>query len=71
MSQSRNQSSTRRLLPQRPPRPTTARGPRAGVALSLLLHAALIGATYLTWARMLDTADERGFHAPCRSISSP
>jgi outer membrane biosynthesis protein TonB len=54
----RSQSSTRKLLPQRPPRPTTARGPRAGVALSLLLHAALIGATYFTWARMLDTTPE-------------
>jgi outer membrane biosynthesis protein TonB len=58
MSQSRSQNSTRRLLPQRPPRPTTARGPRAGVALSLLLHAALIGATYFTWARMIDPSQE-------------
>lgn len=58
MSQSRSQSSTRRLLPQRPMRPTTERGPRAGVVLSLLLHAALIGATYFTWARMVDTSPE-------------
>ena len=59
MSQSRSQiSSTRRLLPQRPPEPTTAAGPRAGLVLSVLLHAALIGATYVTWVRMLDTSPE-------------
>ena len=51
-------SSTRRLLPQRPPEPTTAAGPRAGLVLSVLLHAALIGATYFTWARMLDATPE-------------
>ena len=52
MSQSRSQtSSTRRLLPQRPPQPTTAEGPRAGLLLSFVLHAALIGATYFTWSR--------------------
>src|SRR5579871_6757425 len=59
MSQSRSQiSSTRRLLPQRPPEPTTAAGPRAGLVLSVLLHAALIGATYFTWARMLEASPE-------------
>jgi len=58
MSQSRSPSSTRRLLPQRPSRPTTERGSVAGIALSLLLHTALIGATYFTWARMLDTTPE-------------
>ena len=58
MSQNRSPSSTRRLLPQRPQRPTTARGPRAGLVVSLLLHAALVGATYFTWARMLDTSPE-------------
>lgn len=58
MSQSRSPSSTRRLLPQRPSRPTTERGPGAGIALSLLLHAALIGATYFTWSRMLDATPE-------------
>jgi outer membrane biosynthesis protein TonB len=59
MSQSRSQtSSTRRLLPQRPPQPTTAEGPRAGLVLSLVLHAALIGATYFTWSRMLDATPE-------------
>jgi len=46
------------LLPQRPPRPTTERGSGAGIALSLLLHAALIGATYFTWSRMLDVTPE-------------
>mgnify|MGYP001555257793 CR=1 FL=1 len=55
MSQSRSPSSTRRLLPQRPQRPTTARGPRAGLIVSLALHAGLIAATYYTWSRMLDT----------------
>lgn len=59
MSQSRSQtSSTRRLLPQRPLEPTTAQGPRAGLILSFLLHAALIGATYFTWSRMLDASPE-------------
>ncbi len=58
MSQSRSPSSTRRLLPQRPARPTTERGSGAGIALSLLLHAALIGATYFTWSRMLDATPE-------------
>ncbi len=41
----------------RPPRPTTARGPGYGLLLSLALHALLIGATYLTWHRMLETSD--------------
>ena len=58
MSQSRSPSSTRRLLPQRPSQPTTERGSGAGIALSLLLHAALIGATYFTWSRMLDSTPE-------------
>ena len=59
MLQSRSQTSgARRLLPQRPPRPTTAQGPRAGLVLSFLLHAALIGGTYFTWSRMLDVAPE-------------
>ena len=59
MSQSRSQtSSTRRLLPQRPPTPTTAEGPRAGLIVSVLLHAALIGATYFTWAHVLDVSPE-------------
>jgi len=58
MSQSRSPSNTRRLLPQRPTRPTTERGSGAGIVLSLLLHAALIGATYFTWSRMLDATPE-------------
>src|SRR5262245_10194004 len=58
MSQRSLTSSTRRLLPQRPPEPTTASGPWAGFVFSVLLHAALIGATYFTWARMLDIAPE-------------
>src|ERR1700761_5162675 len=59
MSQSLSQiRSVRRGTPQRPPRPTTARGPRAGIAVSLLLHAALIGATYYTWSRVLDSSPE-------------
>jgi outer membrane biosynthesis protein TonB len=58
MSQSLSQIRARRASPQRPPRPTTARGPRAGLVVSFLLHAALIGATYFTWSRMLDTSPE-------------
>jgi outer membrane biosynthesis protein TonB len=50
--------NTKRAFAQRPPRPTTARGPRAGLALSLLLHAALIGATYFTWARVVSVSEE-------------
>lgn len=58
---SKSQSQTRsinRALGQRPPRPTTARGPRAGLIVSLLLHAALIGATYFTWSRMVNVSEE-------------
>ncbi len=59
MSQSlTSQIRIKRAAPQRPPRPTTARGPRAGLAVSLLLHVGLIAATYFTWARMLDLAPE-------------
>jgi len=59
MSQSQNQTrSTKQAFGLRPPRPTTARGPRAGLALSLLLHAALISATYLTWSRMVNVSEE-------------
>ncbi|HXR94886.1 MAG TPA: hypothetical protein VN718_03355 [Rhizomicrobium sp.] len=43
---------------QRPQRPTTARSPHAGLALSLLLHAALISATYVTWSRMVNVSEE-------------
>ena len=41
----------------RPPRPTTARGPRSGLLLSLALHAGLMAATYLTWHRMIAASD--------------
>lgn len=58
MSQSLSQIRARRAAPQRPPRPTTARGPRAGLLVSFLLHAALIGGTYFTWSRMLDASPE-------------
>jgi len=59
MSQSQNQTrNTKRAFAQRPPRPTTARGPRAGLALSFLLHAALLSATYLTWSRMVNVSEE-------------
>lgn len=56
----KSQSQTRSINPaigQRPQRPTTARGPHAGLALSLLLHAALISATYLTWSRMVSVSE--------------
>src|SRR3954470_16793328 len=53
-----DQNPTRSNLARgRPPRPTTARGPRSGLLLSLALHVGLIGATYLTWHRMLAPSD--------------
>ncbi|HUO02192.1 MAG TPA: hypothetical protein VMU31_05395, partial [Rhizomicrobium sp.] len=58
---SKSQSPTRSsksAFGQRPQRPTTARSPHAGLALSLLLHAALISATYLTWSRMVNVSEE-------------
>lgn len=58
---SRSQSPTRninRAIGQRPPRPTTARGPRAGLVVSLLFHAVLIAATYVTWSRMVNVSEE-------------
>ena len=57
---SKSQSQTRSIkgaFAQCPPRPTTARGPRAGLAVSLLLHTALISATYLTWSRMVNVSE--------------
>jgi len=58
MSKSQSQTrSAKRGFAQRPPRPTTARGARAGLAVSLLLHAALISATYLTWSRMVNVSE--------------
>ena len=56
MSPSQSQTRTRRS--RRPPRPTTARGPRAGLAISLVLHAGLLAGTYLTWHRMMDMSEE-------------
>ena len=59
MSKSQSQTrSAKGAFGQRPPRPTTARGSHAGLALSLLLHAALISATYLTWSRMVNVSEE-------------
>lgn len=59
MSQSQSPTrSIKRPFGQRPPRPTTARGPHAGLVLSVLLHAALISATYLTWSRMVNVSEE-------------
>ena len=55
--------------PQRPPRPTTARGPRAGLVVSLLLHAALICGHLFTW--IADGECRRKKAMPCRSIWSP
>jgi hypothetical protein len=59
MSQSQSQTRTRGATAKgRPPRPTTARGPRSGLVISLALHVGLIGATYLTWHRMLEPVEE-------------
>lgn len=53
MSSAQTRSSTRRA-PYRPARPTTARGPRAGLVISLLLHAGLIAATWFTFRSMME-----------------
>jgi hypothetical protein len=59
MSQSQSQTRNIKRAPlRRPPRPTTAKGPRAGLAVSLVLHAALIAATYFTWSRMVNLPEE-------------
>ena len=59
MSQSQSQTRTRGApAKSRPPRPTTARGPRSGLAISLALHGLLLGATYLTWHQVLAPAEE-------------
>lgn len=58
---SKSQSPTRPVkgaFGPRPQRPTTARGPHAGLVLSLALHAALISATYFTWSRMVNVSEE-------------
>ena len=59
---SQSQIQTRNIIKRaaggRPPGPTTAKGPRAGLAVSLLLHAALIAATYFTWSKMVNLPEE-------------
>src|ERR1700744_1848593 len=56
MSPSQNQTRSKPLR-RGPPRPTTARGPRAGLLLSLALHLGVIGGTYLTWSSMVAPTD--------------
>jgi len=51
MSQSLSLKSTRLV-------PTTARGPRVGIAVALLLHAAVVAATLFSWQHKLEIADE-------------
>src|SRR5277367_4773472 len=53
-----SQKQTRSKSRRGPPRPTTARGPRAGLVISLALHAGLIAATYMTWHHVIDVSDE-------------
>ena len=43
---------------RRPPRPTTAKGPRSGLLLSLVLHGGLIAGTYLTWHNVVAMSPE-------------
>src|SRR6266481_4505246 len=38
--------------------PTTARGPRVGLAFAVLLHAAIVAVTLFTWQQHLVIADE-------------
>ncbi|MGH6828740.1 MAG: hypothetical protein ACREFW_07505, partial [Rhizomicrobium sp.] len=57
MSPSQSQTINTRRIP-RPARPTTAKGPRAGLAVSILLHGLLIAATYATWSRMVNVSEE-------------
>ena len=51
MSPSLSLKSTRRI-------PTTARGPRVGLGVALLLHAAIVAATLFTWQHKLEIADQ-------------
>lgn len=37
---------------------TTARGPRVGIVVALLLHAAIVAATLFTWQHKLEIADQ-------------
>jgi hypothetical protein len=73
MSQSQSQINTNqagaRRRGGRPPRPTTARGPRAGLVLSFALHAGLIAATYLTWNRWVDRLSEENHAVPVDLIT--
>jgi hypothetical protein len=48
---------TRRTINPRLADPTTAKGPRLGIAGSLAFHAAIVAATLLTWNRSLDVAE--------------
>src|ERR1700722_7890217 len=59
MSKSQNPAASNPGKARRgPPRPTTARGSPAGLVISVLLHAGLLAATYLTFARMMDMSQE-------------
>jgi hypothetical protein len=59
MSKSQNPAGNKPVKSRRgPPRPTTARQSPAGLVISVLLHAGLLGATYLTFARMVEMAPE-------------
>ncbi len=51
MSPSLTLKSTRRI-------PTTARGPRVGIVVALLLHAAIVAVTLFSWQHKLEIADE-------------
>ena len=51
MSPSLSLKSTRRV-------PTTARGPRVGLGVALLLHAAVVAVTLFTWQHKLEIADQ-------------
>jgi hypothetical protein len=53
-----NPNQTRNKPRRGPPRPTTARGPHAGLAISLAFHAGLIAATYMTWSHVVVPPEE-------------
>ena len=58
MSPSQNPTTRAKRTSRRPPRPTTAKGPRSGILLSLVLHGGLIAGTYLTWRNMVELSPE-------------
>jgi len=59
MSPSQNPTTrAKRPASRRPPRPTTARGPKSGIVLSLVLHGGLIAGTYLTWHHVVEMSPE-------------